>query len=295
MTKRYDAWATRVVPDVRREEFVNVGALVRGPEHEWAFRFTPALTRASALATEDLPTAAIQDALHRISGMVQESSRDPLGQLPSQAAALAAAELESVVARYSNLIQFSRPMRYLGDSADEVAARLFATLVPDSVRRSRSKTRTRIRKALTQVLSDVLGAFQPPALHHPQLSVGNYSLRMDLATRTQNGTGVGAIAEVVALDRRDKNQLQSEVLAGAFTLGQLRQRGGYIEAPNGTAHGYTVNPDVPLTIVHSIPNGRDEEKMLRLAQDAWASVPGLAVVSEASIPEAVASMDSGTR
>ncbi|MGO1320426.1 MAG: DUF3037 domain-containing protein [Galactobacter sp.] len=280
--RRYDAWAVRVVPDVARGEFVNVGLLVGGSaDNEWAVRMTKSLTRASRIA-ENLPEKGVRSVLKEVQSLAEIAGGQAHGALmASMSRETALGHLHRRITRSYNLIQFSPVMPSVGESAEDVLEQLYPVLVEADEPQKRPNIRKVLRSGLLSALKDPLRLRGASSLATPWLVVGDLRSHLDVATLRTDGL-VGGLASVVSLAHSDADQLRNRIMAEAHVWQQARDSASAIHEDKHHDHTFALSPATTLCVMHTKPENAEQRKTLGILRQSWESANVDVVDSEAT-------------
>lgn len=266
MVATYTYWTVRYVPDVVRDERVNIAVIVGRDGADWAVRCAPDLRRASRLGGDATELRAWLGSLEESIATHQAPPLDLYGGAHHDR--VSSAWVEMLAHRFNNILQVSEQAPVLGESAREAAGFLYDALVsvPEPARRSRS--RTAIARDLTTLLTQTAGLELGRNLWRtPTARVGRQRGRFEHAVVNHD---VHQLTQVFAFDVLDVAPLEREVQSWNFIVSRLREHGADFAYGRLTAHA---GSDAPIAVAYQEPAARrrDAEHLdtMDAALEAW--------------------------
>lgn len=259
----YRTRTIRYVPDVAREEFVNLGIIVIGERPgDLAVELLETVGQIPAIGG---PRDAALSAARRIRRELLEYRSDP-GRLELDEASSAHGHLSLLARNAYNMIQFGDERVADGVSADALAEFLFGHLVA-------RQTPIRRHHRLTRLRHEVLSTYRqrPEIIPHvaadPTLSAGGREGSVDLAVVVRK---VFELNTAFTFQGDPTQQLRERVDAWSFRMQRLRDQGGTLTTKDDET--IPVPGDTPIIAVIQAPKTAQQYELYREVTVPWPSL-----------------------
>ena len=222
----------RFVPDPAREEAINIGLIAGTDESgEWALRTVGNYSRARRLDDGEL-LPGVRAHLERIEALIERFSDLQPALLPGDTPeTVGEAWLARLASESANVLQFTRPLPVVAESAEEAIDLLWDELVVDpAARRFRFTKKHRAVSAFSRALK----AHSVPdrrVIRRTTIRSVSFHASMDFAIH--NGR-VAQLTNCWSFQLPDKESLMEEITSWAWAVRDLRRNGGSVANGEGT-------------------------------------------------------------
>lgn len=221
----------RFVPDPARDEAINIGLIAGADDSgEWALRTVGNYSRARRLDDGEL-LPGVRAHLERIEALLERFSDLQAALLPGDTPeTVGEAWLARLASESANVLQFTRPLPVVAESAEEAIDLLWDELVVDpAARRFRFTKKHRAVSAFSHALK----AHHVPdkrVVRRTTVRSGSFQASMDFAIH--NGR-VAQLTNCWSFQLPDKESLLEEITSWAWTVRDLRRNGGSVANGDG--------------------------------------------------------------
>lgn len=259
----YRTRTIRYVPDVAREEFVNIGVIVVGERPgDVAVRTLDAVSQIPEIGG---PRDVALQAAQRIQRELVSFASDP-GQLELDERSTVRSRLALMARNAYNMIQYGEERVADGTSAQSLADFLFDHLVV------RDEPTRRMRR-LPRLRQDILTAYHempevsPLVQRRPILDAGARSGGVDLAVV---GEEVYELNSAFSFQGQPTRQAQERVDAWSFRMERLRNDGGQLTLQSGRT--LPVHDDIMIAAIVEMPRTSRQEELYQEVTAPWPSL-----------------------
>lgn len=264
----YTAWVLRYVPNLLRGEFINFGILAGRDGGDWAIEHVADLSRATCIGGEQVRPRSLLERFHHDVHFVNGEPVSPRARgLWTPGSDSLSAEAVSRVRQLShNALQFSEPMPSLGDSAVQVAQRLYEQLVVEPVHHPRPRPRTTLRNRVRDLISQV-EISRSQAVQGQELRSANATADVDFLF---GPTGPVKLTHCLTFARQNASVSRNEADHWTLFVDGIRRRGATTMIGSGSAERLVQIPrDIEVSVIHDAPVNKDQTEALQAAQDGW--------------------------
>ena len=265
--ERYYYALVRCVPNPRTGEFVNIGAIAGNPETgDWSIRELGNEKRVRSLAEpEDI--AAAHEFMARV-GFEMDSNSDSMES--GDAEPLTEQWLLELHYNYRNVVQLSKPVPIISDSADSALALIFEKFLIDPVQPHR-RLITKHRAVSALIAAYRRARIDPRHVKRGvDVIVGDHlTAKLDFAIG--NGRAV-QLSQGWSFQVTRTEEISTQVKSWAYALSRLRagEDARVFETRTGVGMGSSlVAPDVDLEVVVVLPKTPEQERIYDEAQQVF--------------------------
>lgn len=270
MLYQFYNWVLRYVPNPVRGEFVNVGVLVGSNHGDWAIKYASSLARANHLGGDATKIKPVLRALELRIPAISEKEKYPT--LFNASSNLSIEEVENMRVHKNNALQLSEPNSAFGDSAQDLAEKLYGHFVEEKAVSRKPAEATRLKN----LYQDAVETVTPQGVKlesSVEATFGERHQKFDFLLH--KGLEACQLVDAVNFQKKAKD-LDENMDAYAYRVTSLRKHGAVINlSPNESE--VSLDKDVPLFIIHNAPEDKAQEKILRRAEHDWADLNVIAI------------------
>lgn len=256
-------WVVRYVPNLVREEFVNIGIVCGREDGDWAVQFDDHQGGRSA-------TSSLADLRPWQASFEQELRSRQVALIPAETSAMA--WIEQLRAEGRSAIRLSAPRPVMADSARAAVDLLFPLMVARKKPQQRMAVRSRVamRKGIEQAFqADFELVPGRTMFSRPKVRIGCATDRFDVA---RDAEGDVVLTNAWSFRVRDVLSLQRDIRAANWGIDQIRE--GHVDAVLSVAgedRGLDASVRIEAVYDPPVPGRGDREHMREFeqAREIW--------------------------